>query len=52
MISIESEEELLSVYLPREIKDWLKKEAEEKGTNMQEVAGDVIEEVYKRNTKF
>ncbi|MCP3763690.1 helix-turn-helix domain-containing protein [Domibacillus sp. A3M-37] len=47
-ISIESEEELLSVYLPRKIKEWLKKEAEEKGTSMQEVAGDIIEEVYNR----
>ena len=47
-LSIESEEELLSVYLPREIKKWLKKEAEEKGTSMQEIAGSIIEEVYQR----
>ncbi|MCP3763791.1 helix-turn-helix domain-containing protein [Domibacillus sp. A3M-37] len=51
-LSIESDEELLSVYLPREIKEWLKKEAEEKGTSMQEVAGDIIEKVYNHDTKF
>ncbi|MET1030107.1 hypothetical protein [Domibacillus tundrae] len=45
-LSTESEEELLSVYLPREIKEWLKKEAEEKGTSMQAVAGEIIEKVY------
>ncbi|MET1030990.1 hypothetical protein [Domibacillus tundrae] len=51
-MSVESDEESLSMYLPREIKEWLKKEAEEKGTSMQEVAGDLIEEAYGRDTKF
>jgi hypothetical protein len=45
-LSIESDEELLSVYLPREIKEWLKKEAEEKSTNMQEIAGEIIKKAY------
>ena len=49
-LSIESDEELLLAYLPREIKEWLKKEAEEKGTGMQEVAGDIIEAAYNRET--
>lgn len=48
---IESEEDLLSVYLPQEIKEQLEKEAEEKDSSIQEVAGNIIEEAYKKDKR-
>ena len=47
-LSIESQEELLSVSLSVDIKDWLRKQGEQTGKSMQEIAAEILEEVYKR----
>ncbi|MCM3790014.1 helix-turn-helix domain-containing protein [Domibacillus indicus] len=47
-ISIESQEELLSVSLSVDIKDWLRKKGEQTGKSMQDIAAEILEEVHKR----
>jgi uncharacterized protein with NAD-binding domain and iron-sulfur cluster len=47
-LSIESEEELLSVSLSVDIKDWLRKKGEQTGKSMQDIAAEILEGVYKR----
>ncbi|MCM3790198.1 hypothetical protein M3221_17600 [Domibacillus indicus] len=46
-LSIESEEELLSVSLSVDIKDWLRSKGEQTGKSMQDIAAEILEEVYK-----
>ncbi|MCM3791188.1 hypothetical protein M3221_22905 [Domibacillus indicus] len=48
-LSIESEEELLSVSLSVDIKDWLRTKGEQTGKSMQDIAAEIPEEVYKRD---
>ena len=47
-LSIESEEELLSVLLSVDIKDWLRKKGEQTSKSMQDIAAEILEEVYQR----
>ncbi|WNS78813.1 hypothetical protein RRU94_02390 [Domibacillus sp. DTU_2020_1001157_1_SI_ALB_TIR_016] len=47
-LSIESKEELLSVSLSVDIKDWLRKKGEQTGKSMQDIAAEILEEVYRR----
>ncbi|MCM3790009.1 hypothetical protein M3221_16595 [Domibacillus indicus] len=47
-LSIESQEELLSVSLSVDIKDWLRKKGEQAGKSMQDIAAEILEGVYQR----
>lgn len=47
-LSIESEEELLSVSFSVDIKDWLWKKGEQTEKSMQDIAARILEEGYKR----
>ncbi|MCM3789685.1 hypothetical protein M3221_14925 [Domibacillus indicus] len=48
-LSIESEEELLPVSLSVDIKKWLRKKGEQTGKSMQDIAAEILEEVYQRD---
>ncbi|WNS79231.1 hypothetical protein RRU94_16890 [Domibacillus sp. DTU_2020_1001157_1_SI_ALB_TIR_016] len=47
-LNIGLEEELLSVSLSVDIKDWLRKKGEQTGKSMQDIAAEILEEVYKQ----
>ena len=47
-LSIESEEELLSVSLSVDIKGWLRQKGEQTGKSMRDIAAEILEEVYIR----
>ncbi|MFL0364598.1 helix-turn-helix domain-containing protein [Pseudobacillus sp. 179-B 2D1 NHS] len=47
ILAIESEQDTLSIRLSREIKQWIKQLSNEKGTSMQDIAREIIEEKYR-----
>lgn len=51
-LSIESQEELLSVSLSVDIKDWLRNKGEQTGKSMQDIAAEILEEVYQRQRNW
>jgi len=50
-LSIESQEELLSVSLSINIKDWLRKKGKQEGKSLQDIAAEILEEVYNRDQR-